>query len=84
MAAAAVDDDIAIERAHVGKMSIELFHWDVDRTGQVPAAELLGGPDVEEPRSRGDQLACLRALDLATSAEDEIAEDGDDGECSED
>ena len=50
----------------------------------MPAAELLGGPDVQEPRSCGDELARLRALDLAPAAKDEIAEDREHGQGSED
>ena len=83
MTAAAVDDDFTVERADVGEMSIEVLHRDVDRPRQVPAAKLLGRSDIQEPSSCGDELARLGSLDLATAAEDEIAEDGDDGERSE-
>ena len=63
VAAAAVDDQLAVGGADLGQPPFQLLHRDVDRGGQMAARELLGRSNIEQARARRNQLARVGSLD---------------------
>src|SRR5262245_11551393 len=72
MAAATIEDELAVARADLGQPAIDLLHRDVDRAGQVSTGVLLRGAHVEQARAGGHEPAGVGPLDLPAAAEHQV------------